>query len=1364
MAGSLIAPLRRAFDAHARRPALEGEHWRLDYRDLAHDAAALAAALHALGVRPGHQVPMALPRSPQMIVGVVAVLRCGAAWAPLDLANPPERLAAMLARLDSPIVLVGPGVTLPAPHGDRAVALDDLLARAAAPESAPAWPDCTGDELACVMFTSGTTGVPKAVMIPQRGIARLVLDTDYASFRPDARWAHAASPAFDAALLEVWAPLLHGACCVVQETPLPALHVLAEFLVERRVTDAWLTAALFNTMVDEELASLGGLRQLLTGGETMSPAHARACLARWPRLALLNGYGPTENTTFSLVHRVRPEDVATGAPVPIGRPIAGTTVRVVPPDDADADAHEGELWLGGEGLALGYLGAPELTAQRFVADAAGARWYRSGDRVTRRADGAFDFLGRLDRQVKLRGHRVDLDRLEALLASAPGVVEAAVAVVGDTADTRRLVAAVGTGPATAEVGALRDWLSARVAPAALPERWIVRPRLPQSLTGKLDRAAIEAAAAAPVSATTDGAPVLATPPASATERVLHGLWSRVLAAAVPEDRHADFHALGGESMAALRLAADVARALRRRVSPVDLLRVSRLDAQARLVDTAPRIDAGADDEGVDEASRAEGHPVDLSEEQLAMLHAEALDPAGLAYHVQQAWRLAQGLDRARLDAGLRALAARHPALRLAWRHDPRRTRAWRLSRPPADLVRDHGPLAADPASGAWPEPALRVLRTPLDPPRDGAWRVDRWTLPGGGMLLAWTVHHVAIDAWSLERLRIELDQWLRGEPWPEAPAPADVVPIDEAGLRRQAARLSGKVPGRRPGTLSRAPGPGAERVVSLPASLGPAVQAFARAAGVTPFVPLLAAWGLALQRVLGPDAGAVLVPFAKRRGPDADRVVGFHLDLRVVEAGVQEGESPAALLARVHDEIREARGAWRRPLARLAEALDALAPGRREALAGTAFTWLPERDPDFSLAGIAARELPVPPASSRFVLALHVTSPREAPDRLEARVEALQALWDDGRAGAAATAFAEALEALCALPPASIATASAPAPALEAATVPPALRAAAATAWRDLLGESPTGPEDDFLQRGGGSLLATRLAARLRRETGRDVDLAAFLAAPRFGALCAALAQAPGGDARARGLLRLGPANARRVVLMLPGGAGGPLGLYTLAEALRARLPDDWAVAIADLTALMDEAPEPPTGEHFAARLAQLARELGPDRLAGVAGFSLGGLMALDVGAALRANGTMPPPLCLIDTWSPASLALSGARRWSRLASQALRAPDHLVERLRLKLRGPQPGTVEADPQFPRWRALMDQMSSRAVPGEGLDVTLIHSRAEVRASGLWRHVRTNGFDPAAFARLATYPMPYAHLALLREGAAEVAEAIAKALG
>ena len=443
------ATVHALFAAQAARTpeavAVSFEGTRLTYGELDRRANALAHHLRARGVNVGTPVGLCVERSVEMVVGVLGILKAGGAYVPLEPASPPERLAFLLEDTAVPVVLAQPDVLprLPEVPGMSVVRLDAALAASEREEAPP----CTvaAGEPAYVMFTSGSTGRPKGVCVPHRAVVRLVMETGYARFGADEVFLQLAPLAFDASTFELWGSLLHGARLVVFPPHAPSLEELGGVLRREGVTSLWLTAGLFEQMVAHHPEALNGVRQLLAGGDVLPVGAVRARLERGG--VLVNGYGPTENTTFTCCHVMKtPGDAGPGA-VPIGRPIANTRVYVLDARMQPVPAGvPGELYTGGDGLALGYLGRPELTAERFVPDAfsdePGARLYRTGDRVRWRPDGVLEFLGRLDGQVKLRGFRIEPGEVEAALRQHPSVREAVVVAREDGPGGKRLVAYV----------------------------------------------------------------------------------------------------------------------------------------------------------------------------------------------------------------------------------------------------------------------------------------------------------------------------------------------------------------------------------------------------------------------------------------------------------------------------------------------------------------------------------------------------------------------------------------------------------------------------------------------------------------------------------------------------------------------------------------------------------------------------------------------------------------------------------------------------------------------------------------------------------------------------------------------------------
>lgn len=510
-----------AFASQVRRrgdaPAAMEQERRFSYAQLDRRSDAAAACLADHGARSGDRIALLAERSLDALIAILAILKTGAAYAPIDLDYPPAAQAAMLADATPRLTVVGRGAKGVA-TGAPVVDLDELCA--CAPRSFAAAPRSAFSP-AYLMFTSGSTGRPKGVVVPDRAVCRLVRGQSYAAIADDDVLLHASPIAFDASTFEIWGALLNGASVAILRAARPSVSEIVETCARHDVSVAWFTAGLFHLLAERGIERLGSLRLLLAGGDVVSPAHLARARAALPRMTFVNGYGPTENTTFSCCHVLTPDVPAPDGAVPIGRVLSHSTGYVTGPRMTRlGDGEIGEFCVGGDGLALGYLDAPDLTAARFVVAPWGERVYRTGDLVSRDEAGVHRFHGRVDRQVKINGKRVELDALEETLRRRDGVGDAAVLLV----DGQRLVGVVKVAKeadaARLAADALAD-LRAAFPASALPARIVALDAFPLTANGKLDRAALlaraDAASIGPVGKAADE-----------MERALIELWEKIL--------------------------------------------------------------------------------------------------------------------------------------------------------------------------------------------------------------------------------------------------------------------------------------------------------------------------------------------------------------------------------------------------------------------------------------------------------------------------------------------------------------------------------------------------------------------------------------------------------------------------------------------------------------------------------------------------------------------------------------------------------------------------------------------------------------------------------------------------------------------
>jgi len=934
--------------------AVVGTGESLTYGELRRRAGALARQLRRMGVGTEGRVGVCLERSPERVVATLAVLEAGGVYVPLDPAYPQERLEFLLADAGVRVVLVHEPTRarMEAP-GCQLVEVKDGKDFKDSNVTGSSLESLGGAALAYVMYTSGSTGEPKGVAVPHRAVVRLVRETGYARFGPDEVFLQLAPYSFDASTLELWGALLNGGRLVLPPPGVLSPAELGELLSHHRVTTLWLTAGLFHQMVEENLPGLAGVRQLLAGGDVLSVPHVRRVLEELPGTRLINGYGPTENTTFTCCYPVPavagPGELETS--VPLGRPIANTRVVVL-------DRHlepvpvgvAGELCTGGDGLARGYLGRPDRTAERFVPDPfgreAGGRLYRTGDLARWQPAGTLEFLGRIDTQVKVRGFRVEPGEIEAALLEHPWAREAVVLAERESSGSQRLVAYVvlhQTDPSDSSdrsdpkpvLAASLRW---RLPEFMLPAAWVFLPSLPLTANGKVDRQALaKRRPERPAARAAGTGPAPWTP----AEELVARIFAEVLELE-QVGRDENFFELGGHSLLATRISSRM-RA------------VCGLELPVRMVFEAPTVEGLAawierstgDAAGERIARVPREEPLVLSFAQQRLWFLDQLEPGSIVYNIPAAVELTGRLDAGAMAAAFGEVVRRHEVLRTTFRE---------VAGEPVQVV-------AEPAGFALPLIDLESLpalerereagrlaaaeaRRPFDLEAGPLLRAALLRSAAGRHTLVLTMHHIVSDGWSMSVLVRELGALYAAqvdlEPAAGRPSPLPELAIQYADFAAwQRRHLPGAVVETELawwlGQLAGIP-PALEMPVDHPrpavSSLRGAVHRLTVAAedlaglnhlsqqhGATLFMTLLAGFAALLHRASGQEDVVVGTPIAGRTRIETEPLIGFFVNTLALRADLSGAPGFLDLLARVRETTLAAYAHQELPFERLVEEL-----------------------------------------------------------------------------------------------------------------------------------------------------------------------------------------------------------------------------------------------------------------------------------------------------------------------------------------------------------------------------------------------------------------------------------------------------------
>ncbi|MBA5635775.1 amino acid adenylation domain-containing protein [Duganella sp. LX20W] len=946
---TLVDLLRDSAARDADRLAVTDGRRTLTRGQLLQQASALAARLQRHGVTPAAPVALLMPRDCAMVVATVASLVAGACYCPLDPDYPPERIAYCLADSGARCLLVSDAATLAMAQALQAAgqfsgavlvvdpAGQDDDADRAVPVAAPV----RASDTAYLMYTSGTTGQPKGVLVSHRGVVRLVRDTNYIRFDEDSRVLQAGAIGFDASTFELWGALLNGGeLHIVGRDTLLSARLLGQFLAASRINTALITSSLFAQLANENAALFQPLRTLVIGGDVVPARQVQAVRLACPGLTVVNAYGPTENAVISTAHVIGDAD---GLDIPIGRPISNSSAYVLGRlGQLQPVGVPGELYVGGDGIGNGYLERPELTQAAFVPSpfGPGATLYRTGDMARWRDDGTLDFLGRRDQQIKVRGFRVELGEVENQLLAIADVTAAIVIARRSAATGESQLHAWFTARTPLDPARVRAQLADALPVHMVPHLLRQLDALPLTANGKIDRQALQAAQVLrPVPAAAEtAAPAQVTP---LEQTVLQLLSALLEGDAVTLDDNA--LALGASSLTAAMLAARIETQLHKPCTAAMVLASATLRALCHALVQSPDLAPDAR-QAIPALTRRATYRAAPQQQQLYV--AWLKDPASRAYHlpIEIAWD--GQADLARLEAALNELVCRHDILRTSFHHDGA---ALQQQVQAMLAVRIEQREAGDDMAAA-----IDAWARPFDLEQAPAWRVALFRSRGHGRdqaCLLLDLHHILADAISIALL---LEQWQAlylGQPvplpshqfgdyaeWRHAPATQqwhdNLAPFWRATMNGW--QRAPELPLDRTRAALRSER-GAMLAVDLGEQRSAALRRCAQTLRLTPFHLLLASYALWLAGTLDQTEVTVGSPAAGRQAAGTESLVGMLVNTVCLRIDVAGNDTAADWLRRTARHIDASFEHQAYPFASLADAVDAARDYRRHPVFDTMF-------------------------------------------------------------------------------------------------------------------------------------------------------------------------------------------------------------------------------------------------------------------------------------------------------------------------------------------------------------------------------------------------------------------------------------------
>ncbi|MFG6107725.1 amino acid adenylation domain-containing protein [Leptothoe sp. EHU-05/26/07-4] len=921
------------------------EDKQLTYQALNARANQLAHYLQSLGVGPDVLVGICVDRSLEMIVGLLGILKAGGAYVPLDPSYPPQRLQFMLSDAQPSVLLTQVNLLANLPHLEtqtgnepQIVCLDrDWLTIGQSSEEnlqGDAAPVLTLDNLAYINYTSGSTGTPKGVCVPQRGVVRLVIEPNYVTIREQDTFLQLAPVSFDAATFEIWGALLNGARLVLYPERLPVLETLATILQQEAISILWLTAGLFHFVIEQQPEALSSVKQLLAGGDVLSIQHIQKALSALPNCTLINGYGPTENTTFTCCYPI-PRTISPDHSMPIGRPINNTQVYVLDSSLQPVPIGvPGELYIGGDGLARGYLNRPDLTEKTWIVSPFNpqARLYKTGDLVRYLPDGNIEFLGRQDFQIKIRGFRIELGEIEAVINRYVHVQQCIVIAHEERPGNKILVAYVVDKDGTFDINGLKQFLNQQLPNYIVPSLIMPLAILPLTANGKVDRQALPqpdfASLIRPYEA-----------PSTSTEKILATLWEEVLDIS-PIGREDAFFDLGGHSLLATQLISRIRSKFQIELPLRTLFEQVTLSALAQQIDITLTQEHQNHIPPLLPVDRAQRLPLSFAQERLWFL--DQLMPNSPLYNMPAAMQLVGALNPHALVKSFQTIVHRHEVLRTAFsvQEDGQ---PYQHIMPPFDLeipIINLESLSIEAQAQKVQSMAAEEANQPFDLTQAPLIRVTLMRLKETEHIVLVTLHHIAADGWSVGVLMTELAMLYPAfdnqQPLPLAPLPlqyadfaawqrqalvSDVMEPQLTYWQEQLVDLPAcELPSDYPRTSAQN-FTGEIASLRFSAALTAELNEFSRANGVTLFMTLVTAFKILLYRYTQQTDIVIGTDIANRNQQEIENLIGFFVNQLVLRTSLDGNPTFKDLLQRVRQTTLAAYAHQDLPFQKLVQAL-----------------------------------------------------------------------------------------------------------------------------------------------------------------------------------------------------------------------------------------------------------------------------------------------------------------------------------------------------------------------------------------------------------------------------------------------------------